>query len=129
MDDVLPAEVREFALRSLDSIAQLEALLLMRREIESHWTVAELAKRLYVSHTEATAILQALNGRGLISKVPATNEPTYRYSPESPGLEQMVNATADAYTKYLIPLTHLVHTKSITSAQKFADAFRLKGKQ
>jgi hypothetical protein len=129
VEDVLPAEVREFALRSLDSVAQLEALLLMRREIESHWTIAELAKRLYVSHAEATAILQALNGRGLVSKVPAANILTYRYSPDSPVLEQMVNATADAYTKYLIPLTHLVHTKSVNSAQKFADAFRLKGKQ
>lgn len=101
----------------------------MRREIETNWSIAGLAKRLYINEGEAASILQALSGRGLISCLSEQQGGTvYRYSPDPPELENLVNATADSYAKYLIPLTHLVHTKSVTSARQFADAFRLKGK-
>jgi hypothetical protein len=129
LEDVLPPEVREFALRNLDSVAQLEALLLMRREAETYWTSTVLAKRLYISENDAGTILRSLNSRGLIvASANADGMRRYRYSPDTGELERLVGETAEAYGKYLIPLTHLVHTKSLSSAQRFADAFRFRGK-
>jgi len=55
-DDVIPDEVKQFILNNIDSIAQLEALLLLRNNAEHDWTVDTVAKRLYISEQETCKI-------------------------------------------------------------------------
>ncbi|MGI8905897.1 MAG: MarR family transcriptional regulator [Candidatus Sumerlaeaceae bacterium] len=130
MYEVLPPEVREFALRYLDSVAQLEALLLMRREPAVTWTVPELAKRLYIDQAGATGILEILQKRQLVTFTrEQSGTPTYKYAPAAQELEQLVVATEAAYSQYLIPLTQLLHSKPSTAAHHFADAFRFREKK
>jgi hypothetical protein len=51
---------------------------------------------------------------------------SYRYHPASSALAEMVDHVATLYAKYLIPVTHLIHTKPRTRVQEFADAFKLR---
>jgi hypothetical protein len=44
----VPEEVARFIHDHVDSVAELEALLLMRRERQAPWSAATLAERLYV---------------------------------------------------------------------------------
>ena len=53
VDDGIPAELRDFIAKSIDSVAQLEALLLLRANPETSWDVVQLARRLYVNEAEA----------------------------------------------------------------------------
>jgi hypothetical protein len=44
-DDVIPGDLRDFILRHIDSVAQLEALLLLRANPNEDWDVKETATR------------------------------------------------------------------------------------
>ena len=120
-DDVLPAELREFLENHIDSIAQLEALLLLRSAPDVLWDPQATAKRLYVGEREALGALAHLTTHGLIGR----HANGYRFDPRSDELLRGVSLIAEYYTTRLIPITKLIHTKS-QRIQQFADAFKLK---
>jgi hypothetical protein len=121
----IPDDARAFLLQRIDSIAQLEALLLLRTNPALTWDAEALAKRLYISVQETAAILHHLQVNGfLVAAKDASG--VYQYQPASPDLAHMVDRIAELYAKYLIPVTQLIHTKPLTRVQEFADAFKLK---
>jgi hypothetical protein len=121
---MIPKEVAQFVLGNIDSIAQLEALLLLRREPQQ-WTAAALAQRLYISETQTLEALEGLRAAGLIAALPA-EPPIYRYAPASNELREIVDRTAAVYATQLVPVTNLIHSKPKTRVQEFADAFRIR---
>jgi hypothetical protein len=120
VSESIPDEVREFVQKYIDSIAQLEALLLLRREVSTPWNTVSVAKRLYISHSEASDVLRKLSGRNFLK----FNRKTYQYQC-SPELDTLVGHLADVYARQLIPMTHLIHNKS-SRIREFADAFKLR---
>lgn len=122
-DPVIPDTVHRLILERIDSVAQLEALLLLRSEPQD-WDAARLAGRLYVSAGEAAVLLNSLQARGLFKM--NTDTGMYHYEPATPELAEAVDLLADTYRTRLIPMTKLIHSKSATSLQRFADAFRLR---
>jgi hypothetical protein len=124
-DDPIPGDVKAFLLRYIDSIAQLEALLLLRAHAELTWSADTLAKRLYIPMQETAEILARLCTDGFL--VGQGSEPlVYQYHCTSREQAPMVDRVAELYTRYLIPVTHLIHAKPRTRVQAFADAFRLR---
>lgn len=123
-DDLIPDDVRQFIVDKIDSVAELEGLLLLSRNPEIEWDAEALAKRLYAERQQAEDVLTHLFSLGFLA---ATNgePPTYRYQPGSPELRQMVDRVAEIYSKYLVPVTNLIHSKPQTKVQQFADAFKL----
>jgi hypothetical protein len=121
-EPLLPESVRAFILKYLDSVAQLEALLLAHSTVAQTWDVAQLARRLYISEQEAEGVLQALHRRGLVTR----EEMAYRYGPVPDTLRADVDALAAAYPRFLIPISNLVHSKPAASLREFADAFKLR---
>jgi hypothetical protein len=121
-DEDVPSVVRELIADRLDSIPELEAVLLLREESTRTWTPEEAGKRLYVSTTVAAHILQQLHVRGLLLK----DEEAYRYGPESEALTAAVTQLAVSYSRNLIKVTHIVHSKPSQSVRDFANAFRLR---
>ncbi|MGH8524492.1 MAG: MarR family transcriptional regulator [Gammaproteobacteria bacterium] len=125
VDDRIPDDVKQFILEHIDSIAQLEALLLLRGSPEVDWTANAVAERLYIGEQNASVILQRLCAGGfLIANLEKSL--LYRYHVGSPNLGQTVDRVAGLYSRYLIPVTNLIHGKSRTRVQEFADAFKLK---
>lgn len=124
-DDVVPEDVKQFLLEHFDSIAQWEGLLLFRSNPEEQWGVDAIAKRLYISEADAGKILADLTQQNFL--IPARNEPgLYQYGPKSPDLERMIGRVAELYSRYLVPITNLIHSKPKTRIQEFADAFRIR---
>ncbi len=124
-DDVIPGDVQQFILQHIDSIAQLEGLLLLRNDRSVEWSARAVADRLYISEPEATAVLTQLASRELVGG--RKGKPArYIYQPKTPDLGEMVDRVADIYAKYLVPVTHLVHSKPKTRIQEFSDAFWLR---
>ena len=125
VDDCIPDDVKQFIVERIDSIAQLEALLLVRDSPQVDWTVNAVAKRLYIGEQEARVILQRLYADGFLIASPEKSL-VYRYHVRSPELGQTVDRVAALYSMYLIPVTNLIHAKPRTRVQEFADAFKLK---
>ncbi len=116
----IPRDVRDFLLRTIASIAELEALLLMRRET-AHWDANALADRLYVSPAEAEHVLHTLMSLGVLSK----EAQGYRYRCASSELDAMVAKTAEVHARQLVPVTKLIHEHG-RKIRRFADAFRFR---
>jgi hypothetical protein len=124
-NEAIPEAVRQFLLEYIDSVPQLEALLLMRESPAEDWTSEMVLKRLYINPPAASDVLAALCARGLL--VPVRNSTSaYRYCPRAAELASVVDCLAETYRLQLIPVTNLIHSKSSSSIQRFADAFRMR---
>ncbi len=121
MSDQLPAELREFLARHIDSIAQLEGLLLLRSGPDQVWDPQAAAKRLYISEQEAVETLAHLAAHGFL----AHDTSGYKFGPQSDELLRTVELLAEHYRRHLIPITNLIHAKP-RRIRQFADAFKLK---
>jgi hypothetical protein len=121
-DPLIPHVVRQLIAERLDSIPELEAVLLLREGGPRGWTPEDAGRRLYVSTTVAAHILAALRERGFF----ASDGDEYRYHPESPALAEAVDALAAAYRSQLVAVTHLIHSKPGRNVRDFAEAFRLR---
>ena len=120
-DELIPEDLRDFILRYIDSIAQVEALLLLCRNPNEDWDAARTARRLYTSEQEATDVLARLCTHGLL----ACNEGIYRYGCQSADQEHMIDRLAEVYARHLIPVTNMIHAKP-RRIREFADAFKFR---
>jgi hypothetical protein len=118
--DPIPDDLREFIQRHIDSIAQLEALLLLRGSPEIGWDAAKVAARVYTSEQETAALLARLSADGFLT----FENGAYRYGCQRDGQQQLVDRLAHLYARELIPITNLVHAKP-RRIREFADAFKL----
>jgi hypothetical protein len=120
MDDPVSPALRAFLLEHIDSIAQLEALLLLRREAGA-LPVAAIARLLYVTEAAAADELSALAARGLLSR----EDGAWRYAPADAHAAALVDELATTYARALIPVTNIVHGNPLR-LRRFADAFRFR---
>jgi hypothetical protein len=119
--DAIPADVREFILRYIESIAELEALLLLRREAHVLWHEQSLGQRLYIPEQAAGEILGRLAAIGFLSRT----DGKHQYRPRTDELRDTVDRLAAIYAIQLIPVTNLIHSKP-SRIREFADAFKLR---
>jgi hypothetical protein len=124
-DVLIPNDVRQFIVDKIDSIAELEGLLLLGKNPEMEWNNEELAQRLYTSPQQTQVVLLHLYSLGFLA-VNESDPPAFRYQPSSPYLAEMLDRISEIYTKYLVPITNLIHSKPETRVQQFADAFKLR---
>ncbi|PKL77149.1 MAG: hypothetical protein CVV27_06660 [Candidatus Melainabacteria bacterium HGW-Melainabacteria-1] len=126
-DDGIPEDIKRFIHGHIDSVAKLEALLLLRNQPEQAWDPERLARRLYVSASETGQILNDLAASALCVPVAAQSR-QYHYQPTTAELRNLVERLADLYSRRLIPVTNLIHQRASgkSSAQQFADAFKLR---
>ena len=120
-DDLIPGDLRDFILRHIDSIAQLEALLLLRAHAGEDWDAKLTAARLYAREPEVAEALARLCADGFL----CCNASNYRYAPQSGEQQAMVERLAAAYARHLIPVTNMIHAKP-RRIREFADAFRFR---
>jgi hypothetical protein len=120
-DESIPADLREFILRYIDSVAHLEALLLLRANADTNWDTATIAQRLYTTEQQAAEVLAQLCSDGLLT----CEEERYRYGKQSPENLTTIDRLADSYAKHLIPITNMIHGKP-RRIRQFADAFKFR---
>ncbi len=126
MQSGLSKDIEQFLIRNIDSVAELEGLLLMHRERGKGYTAPQLAGRLYITEGAAEEVLKALDRRGFLAFDSVNG---FSYAPQSEVLEQAVVELAEVYSRFLIPITNLLHNKRSSAVQQFADAFRLREKK
>lgn len=119
--DVVPDDVRAFIVRHIDSVAQLEALLLLRANPEEDWEVGRVAARLYTGEQEVAELLVRLCADGLLT----CENDLYRFAGQPPEIREMIDRLAAVYAKHLIPVTNMIHAKP-RRIREFADAFKFR---
>jgi hypothetical protein len=120
-------EVRALLLASIESIAELETLLLLHRDETAVWNAARVAAELRVEPRSAESQLTALAERGLLRPVTDGTERGWRYGPATPALARAVDALAAAYDERRVSVVEFVYSKpAVDKLRVFADAFRLR---
>jgi hypothetical protein len=127
-EPVVPLEVQQFVLERIGSIAQLEALLMMRNAPDTWWPSSSLAERLYVSEHVCRAELDSLKAQGLVLGRQDDIGSVFRYAPSTGELREFVDRLVYYYSKHLVPISNLIHSKPRTRLHEFSEAFALKKK-
>jgi hypothetical protein len=120
----ISAHVLEFLAEKIDTVPQLETLLLMWKEPDRLWTSSDIAARVYVSPGHARSTLQALQRRQLVTV--EGDPPLYRYSDRWDKRGGLMSEVAAEYARNLVPITMLIHRGASSSVKEFARAFDLK---
>lgn len=122
--DYIAQEVREFILDKIDSVPQLEALLLLYRHADEVWTEEKLRQALYIDRADAKRITFELLRRGWVKAAP-DNAGIQFDGTWDPQLAIM-GKLDQAYRTRLIGISTLIHSKGSAAARDFANAFDLK---
>lgn len=119
---MIPKAVRQFILECIDSIAHMEALLLLFREHEKSWEPVSVAKLLYITEQEASFLLNRLRMQGFVEE----SNGGFQLRTDDGEFIRLLALVSDAYKKHLIPVTNLIHAKPSATIRGFADAFKLR---
>lgn len=117
----LTPDMRRFVVARLRSVPMLEALLLVRSPTDE-WTVSKLAARLYLSESRVKGLVEELCTEGFAS----FDGTAVRYAPSSDEIDALVNQVATIYSRQVVAVTELIHSRLDRQAHDFADAFRLR---
>jgi predicted transcriptional regulator len=125
-NELIPENIKQFIIQYIDSIAQLETLLLLRNEPEIAWDIQTISTRLYLSKPETEVLVTTLYNRGFITKSD-NKKSLYAYQPNSDEIKNKIDQILSLYTKHMMPITNIIHSKQNNRIQQFADAFRIRG--
>jgi hypothetical protein len=121
--DDFPPGVRQFIEYHIESVPQLEALLLLRREPQRQWDVGEIAKALYVPPDVASSLLADFVRRGFAILAPSA-APGYSYRTRDDETDRVIDELASVYRERRVAVISLIYSKPLHKVQTFADAFR-----
>ena len=103
----VPDDIRDFIVKHIASVAQIEALLLIWSNPEKCWSVPRVAARIYAGETETAKALEGLCDNGLLAR----NDDAFGLNASDNNIE-MIGRLKDAYARHLIPVTDVIHGKS-----------------
>ena len=121
--DEIPPNVRSFLNDHVESVVQVEVLLLLYGEPERAFAGADVVAALRVEPAWADAQLSNLRERGMLSEVGAG---AYRWSPRTPEIGEAVAGLARAYADRRVTVIGMIYAKPSEPLRSFADAFRLR---
>ncbi len=124
----LPDDVVRFLNEHIDSVEQLEVLLLLHRAAASMWTADMVAAALCTQPASAARRLAALHEHELIERAQA-EPPTYRYVPVRSDAGEMISTLADTYRERRVAVVTAIASKPMENVRAFSDAFRLRRKE
>jgi hypothetical protein len=128
-EESLPQPVRQLITERIDSVVQLEVLLLLARDAQRLWTPHDISQTLRIDESWAAGELSTLRTRGLVGGVAAEGGgPGFAYTPAAPELDAAVQELAKAYADRRVAVVSFIFSKPLDKIQTFADAFRIRGK-
>jgi hypothetical protein len=122
----LPEDVHRFVHQNIESVEQLEVLLLLWRTPERGWTSDDVATAVYSHPTSVVRRLAMLLGQGLLRE----REPgCYQYAPRTADLHETVTRLDHMYRERRVAVITLIASKPIENVRAFSDAFRIRRKK
>ena len=120
----MPSQVREFILRHVTSVEQLELLLLFAANPARSWTISQLVDEIRSSQESVTQRMKQLLKEGFLSN---TGE-FYRFDPSPPEIAAAIPELIATYREYRVRVTELIYSR-VEVLKKFSDAFKLKPRE
>jgi hypothetical protein len=116
-------KLKQFIFAHIDSVEQLEVLLIFHRDSGKCWDVQALSNELRANPTSIGKRIASLKTLGLIT--PQTDPSKYCYHPKTPELAALTDSLAQAYKVRRHRVLELIFS-SMKRAKDFADAFKVR---
>jgi len=124
-DGGIPQEVRAFIADHIDSVLQLELLLLLHKKRDLDFGAAEVVAELRIDPAWAATQLDDFCARGILTC--AEGPPRrYRYAPKSAELDAAITRLDQAYSDRRVSVISLIFSKPTDKLRSFADSFRVR---
>jgi hypothetical protein len=123
----VPEIVRSLIARHIDSVLELEILLLLYGSRPRAWSADEVVEKLRIDRAWAVTQLGRLCDHGLL-RCEASPAPTYAYAPASADTDAAAAALDAAYADRRVSVIELIFAKPLDKIRSFADAFRIRGR-
>jgi hypothetical protein len=118
----VPAPVKRFIATEIESVEQLEVLLLLRGAADKDWTAKEVARALVTQPESAATWLEKMAGSGILG----AQGNSYRYAPPTKTVDETIDRLAESYAKYRVTVIGLIFSKPSERVTLFSDAFRIR---
>jgi len=122
MADEFPDDLKDFIRKHIHSVAQLEILLMLRKEPERTWTADEVTNSLYLQSEMVTQMLKDISQRGFAVET----QGRFRYQPANDTDRRLIDRLAQVYQERRVAVITAIFSKPIDFIKAFADAFRLR---
>jgi hypothetical protein len=118
----VPMAVRRLIAHRIESVQQLEILLLLRAASDKEWSPEEVARALVTEVESSEDWLERMTRARLIT----SNGDSYRYAPATAEMEGAIDGLAESYAKYRVAVIALIFSKPSERVRTFSDAFRIR---
>lgn len=109
IEDSPRTDIDRFILDRIDSIPQLEALVLLFQQLSASWSVERVARRLWIHAEDARSILQGLMRHQLVMQIGGDGEQC-RYQ-ANPDYDRLIQAVTESYRTDTIRISRMIHSK------------------
>jgi predicted ArsR family transcriptional regulator len=123
-ENEIPPDVRAFIVQRIDSVLQLELMLLLHANAIKHWSADEVAKELRIEASAAQEQLDLLTGRGLL-QLSDSDSKLYRYQSSDTSLDATMGKLSGEYASRRVTVISLIYSKPTDTLKSFANAFRI----
>ena len=121
----IPGEIKAFITENLDSIGQLEVLLLIYSNPDKKWNAATISEEMRSSENSAQQHLDYLCSRGLIVKHDQMPN-LYYWVQNDEQMKKTLDHLAQNYRTYQVAIISLIYNKPVDRIRSFANAFKIK---
>jgi hypothetical protein len=121
----VPIPVARFIATHVQTLEQLEVLLLMMHSPDRWWDAHAIAGAVGILEDTARRILDRLAARNLLA-IRITGDVRYQFQPGESSLAEAARLTADTYRTNRLGVLQLVTEARRRSLRAFADAFRIR---
>jgi hypothetical protein len=119
----LPEDVHRFLYQHVESVEQLEVLLLLWQAPDRTWTADDVARALYSHPSSVASRLALLMGQGMLRE---TQPGMYQYAPRSEELHDTISRVVNTYRERRVAVITLIASKPLENVRAFSDAFRIR---
>jgi hypothetical protein len=125
MSESIPEDVRRFLGEHINSVEQLEVLLLLRNAPDRDWNAAAVSAALSSQPSAIRMRLDDLRTHGLLALKEGSAD-CFRYGPATAEQDRLVARLDELYHSRRVSIITLIYSKPHSQVQAFADAFRLR---
>ena len=117
--------VEQFIHDNINSMEQLEVLVLLAGDPQQEWSATRVSQELRIQPESAAMRLADLHDKGILA-LRQEDELQYSYKPNTGALEEAVRGLISTYEERRVTVINLIFSKPVDNVRVFADAFRLK---
>jgi hypothetical protein len=118
----IPPEIDQFLAAHIDTVEQLEVLLLLHQTAGRTWTADEVAKVLYSQSASVARRLESLTRHQLLEEKPGS-PPAYQYAPTPASRDAVVQWLATVYRERRVAVITAIASRPMDNVRAFSDAF------